>query len=135
AHRLGRERHLEPDVEGAPLALARVVEIGQRIRIAVGADERRGPERLEGVERDDPRRDRGREVLREKRAERLVLPRLDVARGPVVQEARAEEVVLCGSRRNRRAERVAGADEEAHLELVVQTPRRTKDRLGGRLWL
>ena len=49
----------------------------------------RRAERRQRVQRDDPRRDRRREVLREKRPERLVLPALDVARRPVVHEADA----------------------------------------------
>ena len=76
----------------------------------------RHAKRLQRLERDDPRRDRGREVLREERPERLVLPRLDVARGPVVQQARAPNTwssrlgdrrcarrARCPGRRRRRA--------------------------------
>jgi hypothetical protein len=51
-------------------------------------------ERLQRLERDDPGRDRRREVLRQERPQGLVLPRLDVAGRPVVQEAEAEEVLL-----------------------------------------
>ena len=86
----------------AALALLRAVEIRQRRGIAVGPQERRRAKRLERVERHDPRRDRRREALGEKRTERLVFPRLDVARGPVVQQAHAEEVLLGLVDRDRR---------------------------------
>ena len=46
-----------------------------------GSLERRHPKRLESIERDDPRRNCGGEVLRQERSQRLVLPGLDVARG------------------------------------------------------
>src|ERR1051325_9922653 len=84
--------------------------------------------RLERVERDDPRRDRRRKVLREKRTERLVLPRLDVARQPVVDETEAEDVIERVPHRNRIAEGVAAADEDAQLQFVVEALRGTEDR-------
>ena len=67
-----------------------------------GPRERRRAKRLERVERDHPRRDRRREALGEKRTERLVFPRLDVARRPVVQQAHAEHVLLGLVDRDRR---------------------------------
>ena len=71
------------------------------------AHARRRAKWLECVERHDPRRDRRRKILREERTERLILPRLDVARRPVVDETQAEDVSLRLIERNRRAERVA----------------------------
>ena len=54
---------------------------------------------------DDPRRNRRRKTLGEKRAERLVFPRLYVASRPVVQEAESEGVLL-GLRRSESDDRV-----------------------------
>lgn len=53
-------------------------------------------ERLESVERDDPWRYGGAEVLRAEGAQWDVLPLLDVAGGPVVHQHQAEDVVLGG---------------------------------------
>ena len=65
----------------------------------------------------------------EERAERLVLPGLDVARGPVVEQARRR---TRAPRRRRSAiglaQRVARADEDAELELVVEPPARARAR-------
>ena len=52
--------------------------------------------------------------------ERLVLPGLDVARRPVVQQAVAGDVLGRLADRDRAAQRVAGADPDPELELVVQ---------------
>ena len=77
---------------------------------------------------DDPRRDRRRERLAEERAERHVLPGLDVAGRPVVDQADAEHVPANASTGDRRAARRARADDEAHLGLDVEPPGRPEDR-------
>ena len=79
---------------------------------------------LEQGERRHPRADRGRERLAEERAERLVLPRLDVARAPVVDEHDAEDVVAERRSAHRLAQRAADPDDEPELELDVETPAR-----------
>ena len=79
-------------------------------------------------ERRDPRRDRGGERLAEERPERHVLPGLDVAGAPVVDEHDAEHVV--GERAGLDARAPAlHADDEAELELDVEPLRRAE---GGR---
>ena len=108
AHRFGLQPRLERDVDRASVAVRGRVEIRQRRRIA-GRMPERAAERRERIERDDPRRDRRREVLREERSERLVLPALDVARAPVVEQHEAEHVLLGVTDRHRLAERVPGA--------------------------
>ena len=64
--------------------------------------------------------------------ERLVLPGLHVARRPVVQQherrTRASRPRRSGSAA---PERVAGADEDAELELVVEAPARAEHRRAG----
>ena len=95
-------QHRERDREAAVRAIAR-----HRRGTAAARDRRRrarpsgDAERRERVERDDPRRDRRREALREEWPERLVLPRLDVARRPVVDETEAGDVRLGDGDRNR----------------------------------
>ena len=64
--------------------------------------------------------------------ERLVLPLLQVARRPVVEQAQAEELALGLGERDRLAERVARADEGAHLELVVERAARAEARRAAR---
>ena len=129
--RLAHARRLDPDLEvhaeRAPCAVRRGVEVGQRLGLAVLPPERLA-ERRQRVERDDPGRDRRREALREERAERLVLPRLHVARAPVVEQRQAEHVVLGLVHAHRRAQRVRRGDHDAHLELVVQAARRRQHR-------
>ena len=71
---------LDRDVESASGLVRGRREIGQRRRVARGPLGRGRAERLEGLQRHHPGRDRGREILGQERAERLVLPALHVAR-------------------------------------------------------
>lgn len=52
-------------------------------------------EGFKGCHRCDPGRDGGGEVFSEEGTEGLVLPGLNIAGGPVVEKANAEEVILC----------------------------------------
>src|SRR5262249_57591119 len=81
----------------------------------------RRPERGQRFGGDDPRRDGGEKALAEEWAERLVFPRLDVARGPIVQQAESRDVARRVRNRDRCAELVAGADPNSELELVIET--------------
>ena len=116
-----------------PAWSALVGEVGQRRGIAVGAREGGHAERRECLERHDPGRDGAAEVLGEERPERLVLPGLDVAGGPVVEEAEAEEPRTGVLDRHRLALRVAAPDEETDLELVVEAPGGPEHRRQGRV--
>src|ERR1700722_19723150 len=91
AHGGGLEQYFELNIECAAGARAAAVEIGERLRLIRAASPRYaiGVERLE---RHDPGRDRGGEVLTQKRAEGLVFPGLQIARRPVIQQAQAEHV-------------------------------------------
>ncbi len=71
-----------------------------------------------------------REVLGQERAERLVFPGLDVARRPVVQQAEAGDVLGRLVDRDGPAQRVAGPDPDAELQLVVE-PLRHGPKLGS----
>ena len=72
------------------------------------------------VQRRDPGGHRGRERLAEERAERDVLPGLDVARRPVVEQAHAEDVLGETGHRHRYARRAGRSDDEPDLGLDVQ---------------
>ena len=86
---------------------------------------------LEQRERRHPGGDRRLERLAEERPERPVLPCLDVARAPVVEEDDAEDVVGERLRRHRLAEPARHADDEAELELDVEAAARPVDRRVG----
>src|SRR5262249_38390493 len=74
---------------------------------------------FEQRERRHPCGDRRLERLAEERAKWDVLPRLDVAGAPVVDEDDAEDVLGEGLNGHRLAELAADADDEAELELEV----------------
>ena len=119
AHLRGLQPHFELEVERAAAAVGVAVQVGQRLRVARRPGEA-GAERLERLQRHDPGRDGRGEVLRQERAERLVLPGLDVAGRPVVEQAQAEQVVFGLGHRHRLALRVGGADVDRHFQLVVE---------------
>ena len=125
----GREqKHLELDVEGARGLVRRVQEIGQGRRIARRPRRLRHPKRRQRLGSDDPGRDGGQKALAEEGAERLVFPRLDVARRPIVQQAEARDVACRICDGNRYAQLVARSDPNSELELVVETAGRPEAR-------
>src|SRR5439155_17049014 len=106
-----------------PVAPAR--EMRQRRRLL----QRRVDARvLQQRERRHPGRDRGLERLAEVRAERRVLPYLNVAGAPVVDEDEAEDVVGERLDRHRLAELRRHSDDEAELELEVEAAARAEGR-------
>src|SRR4051812_1738768 len=72
------------------------------------------------LHRHDPRRNRRRKVLAQKRAERRHLPELNVAGRPVVEHADAKDVRLGRVDGDLFALRIALADEDAKFDLVIQ---------------
>src|SRR5207253_2896764 len=60
--------------------------------------------------------------------ERLILPGLDVARRPVVEETEPRDVVRGLRDGNRGAERIARPDPDAELELIVEIAARPEGR-------
>jgi hypothetical protein len=98
--------------------------------VAAGARQRAAVRR-QRLQRDDPGREGGEEVLGQERAQRHRFPGLHVARRPVVQQAQAEGMVLGRVDADRLAERVAGADEDAQFQFVVQALRGAEDRRLG----
>ena len=88
-----------------------------------------GGKRLEGVHQNNPRTDSGSEVLAVDRAQRLVLPRLDVAGRPIVQEDHTKEVVWCVLDPDDVSHVRVGAHEAAQLKLEVKLAAGSQDRL------
>src|SRR6516162_11703807 len=100
-------------------------------------DELSNNKRRQRLGSDDPGRDGGEKALAEEGAERLVFPRLDVARGPIVQQAEARDVACRICDGNRCAQLVARSDPNSELELVVETAARpeARHRFGSRFAL
>jgi len=125
--------NLEPHIIGAFRVLG-VSQISQRLGVHLRLARARGAaEVVQGVQRHHPGRDGRREVLRGEGAQRNILPRLHVARRPVVHHHHAEDAVLglCHGQRATQSIGVA-ADEEGHLKLVVQQSAGSVGRaLGG----
>ena len=95
------------------------MKIGERFGVGGGARRGGGAEGFEGGHGGDPGGDGGGEVFCEEGAEGLVLPGLDVAGGPVVEEADAEEVVVCLRDGDGGAEEARLADVKRQFEFVV----------------
>ena len=108
---------LEVQVEAERVAVGLALQIGEHGRVLPGQVDLGRRERLE---RHDPGRDAGRERLAEERSERDVLPGLDVARAPVVEDDDAEEVVARLAHGDRVPRSVGPADHEADLALDVE---------------
>ena len=85
---------------------------------------------IEGLEGDDPGGNGGAEVLAEEGAEGDVLPLLDVAGGPIVEEHKAKDVLLRLGRRDALAQWLAVERDEGHFEFEVKEAGRAED---GRL--
>ena len=127
-HLLRLDKDLKIDVDAAEFFVLLVREIIERCRIAGFAFECFCSERCECLHRDDKRRDRRREILCEKRPERLVFPCLYVAGRPVVDEAQPEDMFLRLADRDRRAQLIALPDKKADLHLVIEILARDKHR-------
>ena len=110
-----RRDHLSVELDGE-VEVEPPRQRGPQVRVGLGILLGRLDEvRAQRVERDDPRRDRRGEALREVRAERLVLVALDVARRPVVEQHDAEDVAVgvVGQRCARSADRRRGSRPRA----------------------
>src|SRR6476646_5552555 len=106
----------------------RIEEVRQRRRISRGPARLRHAERGQRFRGDHPGRDGCEKAFAEEGAERLVFPALNVARGPIVEQAKPGDMVSGRGDGDRRAELVAGPDPNAQLELVVETARRPEAR-------
>ena len=68
------------------------------------------------------------EILGEKRSERDIFPSLEIARGPVVEQAETGNMIRRRPDRDSVAERIALPDPDAKLQLIVEPLRRTEAR-------
>src|SRR5205823_2935071 len=93
----GEQRCLKLDVECAAGLVRRIGEMGEWRGVAGRPRHLRHAKRCKRLRRDHPGRNGGEETLAEERAEGLRFPPLDVARRPVVEQAKARDVV-CGLR-------------------------------------
>ncbi len=64
-------------------------------------------------------------------AEGLVLPGLHVAGRPVVDEAKAEDMLLCLCDGDGLAESIAGADENSNFKFVIERAAWAEARIAG----
>ena len=124
----GAKMCFELDVEISAFLVGIVGQVGQRRRLIAAAGKRRAAERLERLHGHDPGRYRGSETLAEERPERLVLPGLDVARRPVVEQHHAEDLLRRLRNRHRLSQRIARPDDEAQLEFEIQPLAGTEHR-------
>src|SRR4030095_4759077 len=119
SHPGGLQQDLQLDGERTLRAVHLRVEVRERLRIAGWAFERYA-ERRQRFCRDHPGRDRAGEVLRQERAQRLILPALNVARRPVVEQGHAEQVRIRRANVDRLSLVISLADEPAEFEFVVE---------------
>jgi hypothetical protein len=114
------QRYFELYIEIAMGLVCRVMKVRKRFRVGVTAGSNGSVEGFERCHGGDPRGDCGGEVFGKEGAERLIFPGLDVARGPVVKKAYAEEVVRGVSDGNGGSEHVGLADVKGYLDLVIE---------------
>ncbi len=120
AHLLGRQRDFELNGERAAVTIRWIVQIRQGLGVAMRSRRHRFAKRRKRLRTDDPRTDAGQEILRQERSQRLVLPRLQVARRPVVEQAIAGDMLARFSDRDRLSELIALADPDAELQLIIE---------------
>ncbi len=130
-HGLSQQQHLQLDIQRTLLLVLLVVEIRQRLRVTLGPRRLGTTEGLQRFGHHDPGRDAGGEALGQEWPQRLVLPGLQVARRPVVEQAEARHMAARLANRNRLAAGVAPADPDTQLQLVVEPLARTEARLAG----
>src|SRR5258705_6048858 len=128
AHHHRSDVDLDDKVDSAIILVLVRRQIRQRWRIAGRPEKGGNAIRLQGFPRHDPRRDRRCEALRQERSEWLILPRLDVARRPVVDKADAEQVLFGVPDADWLRKLVALSNEESDLSLVVEHLRRPELR-------
>ena len=126
AVRPGRSQpHLQIQIERPRVAAAQVLERFRCLPWAANAFTG------EGGEGHHPRRDGGGERLSKEWTERDVLPGLDVAGAPVVEQDDTEEVPFCLRHRNRLPHRRGAAHDEAEFQFEVQLPAGTEHDVAG----
>src|SRR6185437_16833757 len=82
-----------------------------------------------------PGRNGGGEALAQERPQRHILPRLDVARAPIIEKYHTKQMIGGGSDRDRLAQLVAWPHEDGHFQFKVKGSAGTKDRRRRPFWL
>ncbi len=118
----------EPNLDRDAIRPAVRAQVRQRLRVPALPRRRGAPEGRQRLACDHPGRNRGGEVLGQERPERLILPRLNVPRGPIVQQANAEQMLFRFRDRDGFAHRASWPEKRAELHLIVKAPRRRIDR-------
>ena len=119
-HLFGEQQHFKLDIQRPALLIGCVKQIVQRLRITFWPGRLRGTEWRQRLSRHHPGRNAGGKTLRQKRTQRLVFPRLQVPRRPVIEQAEASDMLGRLANGNRLANRIARADPHAHLQLIIQ---------------
>src|ERR1700722_13119884 len=102
------------------LLITRVKEVRQRRRIAWYSGKGRRAKRSERLHRHHPRRQGCRKTLCQKRPQWLILPRLNIARRPVIEQADSKNMFLCLPDGNAPSEPVSTAHKESTFQFVVK---------------
>ena len=107
-----------------------IQQIRQRLRITLRARRLCTTERFQGFGGHHPWRNASDKAFGQERPQRLVFPRLNVTRRPVVEQAETGNVFARLADRDGIAHVVTLADPDAQLQFIVQTDAGAKHRFG-----
>ncbi len=107
-------------IEASLLLVCGGMKVRERLGIGGWARFSRDAEGFERGHRRNPGSDGGGEVFREEGSERLVLPGLNVAGGPVVEQTDAEEVMRRFRDGNGSAQQAGLADIKRQFQFIIQ---------------
>src|SRR3546814_10230648 len=107
----------QPDRQTAIRLIVSVEQRGWRMWLIGDPVHQRGAERRHRVLRDDPGGDRRAETFAVEGTQRRRLPELDVAGGPVVEQAEAGDALLGFTNRHRLAQGIRPSHEHAEFKL------------------
>src|SRR5262245_13181984 len=122
------EKYFQIELKHSLPLIAIIQKVRQRLWVGFRPRSLRHAERSKRLRSHYPGRDGRREILRQERTERLILPGLDVTGRPVVEKTEARHLLFGLGDRNRVAEGVARPDK---LELIVEPLARTEARPRG----
>jgi hypothetical protein len=120
SHCFSYQKYLKFYIEVSVGVIASVMEVWEGLGIAVASSCDGSAEGFESSQGGDPGGDGGGEAFGEEGSQRLVLPGLEIAGGPVVEQAYAEDVVSGFANGNGGSEGVGLTYVKSQLELVVE---------------
>src|SRR5271168_4655058 len=124
AHAIRPQTYPQRDIESTMASMMVVREPAGDLRRFRPPLKRGHTEGCQCVECDDPGRDTCQEALPKKRTERLALPSLDIAGGPIVYQTKADDGFLGFAKSKRLAERVSLPDVKTDLQFEIKLFRR-----------